>query len=195
MLKEIVNTVALQGDRFVEFADCSHVAIRHQGRLVVEIESCAGFDGELVAHSKRVVDKIGFGGSKGELILDSQSGRGFNEIDILSYGFEVDGLRILVDCKAQVIFDKNGCVFLVRVNIDLDENEEAVTSVELDILELREVVFSVHIDFEGGVVIEPYIADSQCVGIAVIDHQAQCGCADRGKDRVKRDGVLREGES
>ena len=60
MLKEIVNTVALQGDGFVEFADCIHVAIRHQGRFVMEIESCAGFDGELVAHSQRVVDKIGF---------------------------------------------------------------------------------------------------------------------------------------
>lgn len=161
----------------------------------MHVEACAGIEGERSAYDEGIEDDIGFLSREGEIIFLGASAAFMADTDgVLAVGLEEYVLRGAgTEMKMQEVFDEDrivaaGLVFFGQT----DEDKEAVTAIDDDIRQAREVGFAVDVDAEDLAFLEPYAVDRERVSVAVIDHELQGCTALLREDGVEREGVRGE---
>ena len=104
--------------------------------------------------------------------------------------------RAVGQMKMQKIFDTDDAIFFQPAEIGYThENEQTVSAVNLQLLELLKLRFAVYIHGKRFAVIHPYPVNHKGCGVAVIDHHLH-RCASLLREYgVKRERVAREGQS
>ena len=104
-------------------------------------------------------------------------------------------MRVAVGDKLQFVFHHKRRVQVVRVDGDTQEREEAVFGRDNLVVNLSATLAVKVKTVRGGIASDKaYRTDFQVVAVFVVDSQFMCGRAQRGENRVEKDGVSREFE-
>ena len=165
---------------------------------LVHVYLSSGFHGESTFDIQRIEDEIGFIGREGhaEEFIGSFATGFADPFDILSVGLEMNSLRSSVGgMEMQVIGDEDGVIHIRGVDIDAHKDIHTVPAVELQVGYLRELGFTVYIDFEGFAFIHPYPVDKQGIRVAVIELHLHGSAALFGEDGIEMQGVARDSQA
>ena len=197
VLEEPVEPVATDENGLGQGALRIDITERNDTRALVHIDGGSCLKGENTADYQSVINEVGFVAfeSHNTLLRPSAAFRTDTD-DVLSVRFHFEALRVAVrQVKIEPVGDKDGGIAVVRAYIHADENEQAVTTVDLQIGEPCQIRFAVHVSHERTAVGEPDTVDDKGILVAVIDHDLRRGAALLREDGVEPQRIAREGQS
>ena len=197
-IKEIIQTITADENRRFPCALRMEIALHIDVRTLVHVYPRTGVNGQVTADEERVENDIRLlcGEPIVSCYLRTFTAASADTSGILSVSFQNDCLRV-AGSKMEVYFvrNKNGTVAVQRFRADTYENQHTISAVYCEILQPRQIGFSVHIDFEQPPVVHPYAIYHHGVCVRVINHQLHRGTALFCENGVKTYSILRERQS
>ena len=193
-VKQVIQPVRLNDHRCLFRTLGRYVSHRINRRTLVHVQSCAGVQHYVTDHH-RVVDQIRF--LIGEMITGkiAPSALGLNTLYVLTVSLHHDLLRVTrTQMEMQFFGDQHRVILFLGINHHAHKHKRTVPAVDLQMINLTQIRFAVHVDLEEES-FHPDLIDHHGVLIPVIDHDLCGRRALLRKDRVEAQRVAREAQT